>query len=85
MLDDVVDEVRAHQPLALQTPLHVGEDEEDGVDRPLVDRLAQLVERHQCEPASSASACSIAANSSSGAAATRWWREYSPKYAAAAR
>ena len=74
VLDHVLHEVRADQPLALQAALHVGEDEEDGVDRPLVDRLAQLVERHQW-PASSASALSIAANSSSGAAPTRWWRE----------
>ena len=73
MREHVLDEVVADQPLALQPALHVAEGEDDGVDGAVGDGAAQLVGGHA--PASSLSASCTAANSSSGAEATRWWRE----------
>ena len=73
MRDHVVDEVLADEALALEPALHVAEAEQDRVDRAVRHGLAEFVERHA--PASSRSALSIASNSSSGADATRWWRE----------
>jgi hypothetical protein len=68
VLEHLLDEVVPDQALALEAALHVGEAEEDGVDRPLGNGLPELVDRHE---ASSASALAIASNSSSGADATR--------------
>ena len=82
MRDHVLDEVLADEALALEPALHVAEAEQHGVDRAVGHGLAQLVDVHA--PASSRSALSIASNSSSGADATRWWREYTKKYSAAA-
>jgi hypothetical protein len=73
VVDDLVEEVAGHEALALQPALHVGHAEQDGVDRAVLDGLGQLLERH--DPASSFSDASMAANSSSGAEATRWCRE----------
>src|SRR5690606_11181269 len=42
--DDLVEEVRRGAPLALQAALHVGERDEDRVDRAVVDHRAQLLE-----------------------------------------
>ena len=68
MLDHLLDEVLADQALALETALHVREDEQDRVDRAFADGPAQLFGVH---PLSSDSAEVIAANSSSGAEETR--------------
>ena len=69
MLHHLLDEVLAHEALALETALHVREDEQDRVDRAFADGPAQLFGGHQ--PLSSDSAEVIAANSSSGAEETR--------------
>ena len=68
MLEHLLDEVLADEALALQTALHVREDEQDRVDRAVADARAQLLDVH---PLSSDSADVIAANSSSGAEETR--------------
>ena len=73
MLEHLLDEVVPDEALALQAALHVGEDEQDRVDGAVADRAAELIGVH--EPRSSDSADVIAANSSSGAEDTRWWRE----------
>ena len=44
VLEDVVEEVVAVQPLALQATLHVGERDDDGVDVARLDLRAQLVD-----------------------------------------
>ena len=46
VLDDLVEEVRRGEPLALEASLHVAEHKEHRVDRAAVGRLAQLLERH---------------------------------------
>ena len=55
VLDDVVEEVLDLDALAEQPALHVGEGGDDGVDRPVVGLLAQVVERqHPGGPARAA-------------------------------
>src|SRR5215213_7537944 len=73
VLEHLLDEVLADEPLALQAALHVGEDEEDRVDGAIADRAAELIGGHA--PRSSDSAELIASNSFSGAEDTWWWRE----------
>ncbi len=46
VLEHLVEEVARRQPLALQPSLHVGDRQQDGVDRPAVDGGAQLLQRH---------------------------------------
>ena len=46
VLEHVVHEVRAGQPLALQAALHVRDGQQDGVHRPRLDRLLELVDVH---------------------------------------
>jgi hypothetical protein len=47
VLGDLLEEVARGQALAHQAPLHVGDREQDRVDRPLRDLLPQLLERHR--------------------------------------
>ena len=55
MLDHVVEEVLGLDALAEQPALHVGERRDDGVDRAVLDLLAQVVERqHAGGPAGTA-------------------------------
>ena len=68
MLEHLLDEVLADEALALEAALHVREDEQDGVDRAVLDGSLQLFDVH---PFSSDSALVIASNSSSGADETR--------------
>ena len=68
MREHLLDEVLADEALALETALHVREDEQDRVDRAVADGPLQLFDVH---PLSSDSADVIAANSSSGAEETR--------------
>ena len=46
MVEHVLDEVLADEALALQPALHVGEDEQDRVDRVVADGPAELVGVH---------------------------------------
>ena len=46
VLEHLVEEVRGGQALALQSPLHVGDRQQHGVDRAVRDRLLELVEIH---------------------------------------
>ncbi len=78
----LVQEVLGAAPLALQASLHVGHGHDHGVDRAVVDQRAQLLQGEQTgTPAlvgaghrRSFPASATAANSSSGALETRWWR-----------
>jgi hypothetical protein len=57
VVDDVVEEVLALDAFAEQPPLHVGEGGDDGVDRAVLDLLAQVVDReHARGPARAAGA-----------------------------
>ena len=55
VLDDLVEEVRRGEALALQAPLHVGDHEQDCVDLARGGGLSQFVERHWCAVTSSSS------------------------------
>jgi hypothetical protein len=46
-LGDVIEEVGRGHPLSLETALHVGDRQKDGVDLPGVDLCPQFVERHE--------------------------------------
>jgi hypothetical protein len=50
MADHLVEEELGGQPLALQPPLHVGEGENDRIDRALADLNAQLLKSEHAAP-----------------------------------